>query len=162
MYKECKDYLVERLTASGIQTKPYTSMAALSKCADSRLGAVLFVAGAPERDGAKTYYTDGTRKKRRRLYTRKLTFKVIIGGYGDEEVETIFENFLAGLDRGLVIDGNYTEIGVGAEDWVEKDDSILRARVAVEAEITFDGGLYRDTSFAPVRDVAVDSVEKEI
>lgn len=163
MYKECKDYLLDAIKAAGIKTNPYTSVAALSKCVDSRVGAVLFVSGSPERDGSKTYYTDQDhRKKRRKVFSRRLTFKVIIGGYGDEEVETIYENLLSHLDAGIYIDGNYTELNVGDEDWVEKDDSILRAKVAVEVEITFDGGLYKDTGFAQVADVTIDSVEKEI
>lgn len=163
MYKDCKDYLIEHLKAAGIKTKPYTTMATLSKCADSHLGAVLFVSGSPSRNGSKTYYVDqGAQKKRRKVFDRKLTYKVIIGDYTDEAVEEIYESFLASLDQGIFVDGNYIAIDVGDEDWVEKDDSILKAKVAVEVTVTFDGGVYKDTGFAPVNDVAIDSVDKEI
>lgn len=41
-----------------------------------------------------------------------------------------------------------------------KDDSLLKAQVAVQVMITFNGGVYRDTGFAPLTDVRVTSVEK--
>lgn len=42
----------------------------------------------------------------------------------------------------------------------DKDDSLLKAQVAVQVMITFNGGVYRDTGFAPLTDVRVTSVEK--
>ena len=35
-----------------------------------------------------------------------------------------------------------------------------RAQVAVQIKIRFDGGVYRDTDFAKVSDVAVESITK--
>ena len=83
----------------------------------------------------------------------------IIGGYTDNEVEEIFDRFVASLDRGIYIDGNFVPIEIEGADWVDKDDSLLKAQVAVQVMITFNGGVYRDTGFAPLTDVRVTSVE---
>lgn len=91
---------------------------------------------------------------------RATTFGVIIGGYTDNEVEEIFDRFVASLDRGIYIDGNFVPIEIEGADWVDKDDSLLKAQVAVQVMITFNGGVYRDTGFAPLTDVRVTSVEK--
>lgn len=64
------------------------------------------------------------------------------------------------LDRGIYIDGNFVPIEIEGADWVDKDDSLLKAQVAVQVMITFNGGVYRDTGFAPLTDVRVTSVEK--
>lgn len=68
--------------------------------------------------------------------------------------------FVASLDRGIYIDGNFVPIEIEGADWVDKDDSLLKAQVAVQVMITFNGGVYRDTGFAPLTDVRVTSVEK--
>ena len=91
---------------------------------------------------------------------RATTFGVIIGGYTDNEVEEIFDRFVASLDRGIYIDGNFVPIEIEGADWVDKDDSLLKAQVAVQVMITFNGGVYRDTGFSPLTDVRVTSVEK--
>ena len=86
---------------------------------------------------------------------------MVIGDYTDDAVETMFEAFLANLDRGIYIDGNFVPIEVEGADWVDKDDSILKAQVAVQVTISFDGGVFRDTGFAPLTHVEVVSVEKK-
>lgn len=43
---------------------------------------------------------------------RATTFGVIIGGYTDDEVEEIFDRFVASLDRGIYIDGNFVPIEI--------------------------------------------------
>ena len=45
-------------------------------------------------------------------------------------------------------------------EWVDADDSILKAKVAVQTFITFHGGLYLDTGFAPLRYIEVKEIEK--
>ena len=67
---------------------------------------------------------------------------------------------MASLDRGIYIDGNFVPIEIEGADWVDKDDSLLKAQVAVQVMITFNGGVYCDTGFAPLTDVRVTSVEK--
>lgn len=85
---------------------------------------------------------------------------MIIGDYTDEAVESMFGAFLSSLDRGIYVNGDFVPIEVEGADWVDKDDSILKAQVAVQIKIRFDGGVYRDTDFAKVSDVAVESITK--
>lgn len=148
LYGQSKQYLLDKLVAAGLKSKPYTTQKSLEKSQESHIGAVLFESEALSRNGSKTYYIDqeGAQKKRRKVFERKLTFTVVIGDYTDDAVETIFEKFLASLDRGIYVDGNFVQIEVEGADWVDKDDSILKAQVAVQATISFDGGLYRDTA----------------
>lgn len=139
-----------------------TTEKALEKSQESHIGAVLFERETFTRNGSKKRYRDeeGTLHKRRKIMERATTFGVIIGGYTDNEVEEIFDRFVASLDRGIYIDGNFVPIEIEGADWVDKDDSLLKAQVAVQVMITFNGGVYRDTGFAPLTDVRVTSVEK--
>ena len=151
-----------KLKAAGIKSKPFTTEKALEKSQESHIGAVLFERETFTRNGSKKRYRDeeGTLHKRRKIMERATTFGVIIGGYTDNEVEEIFDRFVASLDRGIYIDGNFVPIEIEGADWVDKDDSLLKAQVAVQVMITFNGGVYRDTGFAPLTDVRVTSVEK--
>ena len=153
LYKQSKEYLLEKLKAAGLKSKPYTTQKGLEKSQESHIGAVLFESETLLRNGSKTRYRDqeGAQKKRRKVFDRALTFTVIIGDYTDEAVESMFGAFLSSLDRGIYVEG---------ADWVDKDDSILKAQVAVQIRIRFDGGLYRDTNFAKVTDVEVESIAK--
>lgn len=162
LYTESKQYLIDKLKAAGIKSKPFTTEKALEKSQESHIGAVLFERETFTRNGSKKRYRDeeGTLHKRRKIMERATTFGVIIGGYTDDEVEEIFDRFVASLDRGIYIDGNFVPIEIEGADWVDKDDSLLKARVAVQVMITFNGGVYRDTGFAPLTDVRVTSVEK--
>ena len=83
-----------------------------------------------------------------------------IGDYTDDAVETMFEKFLASLDRGIWVDGDFVPLEAEGADWVNKDDSILKAQVAVQVAITFEGGLYKDTGFAPLTHIEIETVEK--
>lgn len=103
LYGQSKQYLLDKLVAAGLKSKPYTTQKSLEKSQESHIGAVLFESEALSRNGSKTYYIDqeGAQKKRRKVFERKLTFTVVIGDYTDDAVETIFEKFLASLDRGI-------------------------------------------------------------
>ena len=113
---------------------------------------MLFESETLLRNGSKTRYRDqeGAQKKRRKVFDRALAFTVIIGDYTDEAVESMFGAFLSSLDRGIYVNGDFVPIEVEGADWVDKDDSILKAQVAVQIKIRFDGGVYRDTDFAKV------------
>lgn len=162
MYAECKQYLLDKLKAAGLKSNPYTSEKALDKSMESHLGAVLFQSETILRNGSKTNYKDeeGAQKKRRKVFDRKLTFNVIIGDYSDEATEALFEAFLGGLDKGIYINGNYVPITVDDAAWVDKDDTLLKSKVAVQINISFDGGLYKDTDFAKVSTFEIESVER--
>lgn len=163
MYTESKQYLVQKLKEAGLKSNPYTSEKALEKSQESHIGAVLFESEAILRNGSKTHYKDqqGAQKKRRKVFDRGLTFTVIIGDYSDEAVEAMFERFLGSLDEGIDINGDFVPIEVEGADWVDKDDSILKAKVAVQIKITFNGGLYRDTGFAKLSELETSVERKE-
>lgn len=163
MFLQCRDYLIAKLKAAGIKTPPITSEKVLASCKESHLGAVLLERDTFNRNGSKTYFTDetGACGKRRKVFDRELAFTVTIGDYTAEKAEAIFETFVAGLDMGIYIGGNFTPITLEAADWIDKDDSILNAKIAVQAVVTFSGGVYRDTGFAKVRELEVTAIEKE-
>lgn len=162
LYTESKAYLLEKLKAAGLKSKPYTTIKGLKKSQESHVGAVIFEQETISRNGSKTLYRDqqGAQKKRRKVFNRNLTFTVTIGDYTDDAVEAMFEKFLASLDRGIYVNGDFVPVEVEGADWVNKDDSILKAQVAVQVAITFQGGLYRDTDFAPLSHVEITTIEK--
>ncbi|MFQ7874052.1 hypothetical protein [Enterocloster sp.] len=71
-------------------------------------------------------------------------FKVVIGEYSEEACEAIFLAFLEALGQGIRLDGNYVDIELGEVEWVDKEDSILKANIACQIPVTFHGGIYRD------------------
>ena len=162
LYAESKQYLLDKLRAAGLKSRPYTTQKALEKSQESHIGAVIFDQEAISRNGSKTYYKDqeGAQKKRRKVFDRAISFAVTIGDYTDDAVEALFERFLESLDRGIYVDGNFVPIEAEAADWVDKDDSILKAQVAVQVRITFHGGVYKDTDFAHVSGLEVEAVAK--
>lgn len=162
LYAQSKQYLVEQLKAAGLKSKPYTTLKSLEKSLESHVGAVLFESETILRNGSKTHYKDleGAQKKRRKVFDRALAFTVTIGGYTDDEVEGMLERFLGSLDRGIYVDGNFVPLEVEGAEWVDKDDSILKAQVAVQVKIAFAGGVYRDTDFAKVSALAIESIIK--
>jgi len=162
MYAETKNYLLEHLKASGLKSNPYTSQKALEKSQESHIGAVLFERETLERDGSKVHYKDetGVLKKRRKVFARTLSYVVILGDYTDEAVEEMYQVFLSNLDEGIYIDGNYVPITIESADWVDKDDNILKAKVAVQILVSFAGGVYRDTGFVSVKDLEIEKIER--
>ena len=86
LYKQSKEYLLEKLKEAGLKSKPYTTQKGLEKSQESHIGAVLFESETLLRNGSKTRYRDqeGAQKKRRKVFDRALTFTVIIGDYTDE------------------------------------------------------------------------------
>lgn len=163
MYAQCKQYLLTKLKDAGLRSTPYTSMKALEKSQESHLGAVLFENEAYLRNGSKTRYSDqtGATVKRRKVFDRNLTFTVTIGEYTDDKAEEILSQFLAVIDKGLYIDGNFTPIEIDGTDWVDKDDSILKSKVAVQVKITFYGGVYKETHFAKLKELEIESVDNK-
>ncbi len=162
MFTECREYLIGKLKEAGIRSNPYTSMKKLRASQEAHIGAVLFEGEAFDRSGAKTIYSDqtGVQHKRRKVFSRETTFSVIIGDPDPKKTEVFFEAFLSALDKGIYINGNYTPIEVEEAEWVDEDDSILKAKVAVNVKIKFIGGVYKDTDFAKLSDVEVESVIK--
>ena len=53
LYTESKQYLVDKLKAAGIKSKPFTTEKALEKSQESHIGAVLFERETFTRNGSK-------------------------------------------------------------------------------------------------------------
>lgn len=116
------------------------------------VGAVLRNGETFARSGSKKTYIDqeGQRKRRVKLWDRSTSLHVVIADTSEEKVEEILENFLQNLKKGIDVDGNWVNIVVGEADWVEEGDSILKAKVAVQFDITFEGGIYQDRDIKPM------------
>lgn len=161
MFVACRDYLIAHLKSAGIKTPIITSLKKLKQSSESHIGAVLMEKELLSRSGSKTIYQDGDGKHRRtKLFDRELGLVIMIGDYDEIKCQQIFDAFIAGLDRGLNIDGNYVPIELEEVDWVVKDDSLLQSKLAVQCTIKFLGGVYRDTDFAKLGAVQV-AAEKE-
>lgn len=156
-FTTCRDYLINKLTVSGIKTRPYTTMKKLSASYEAHIGAVLFATETFDRSGAKKSYTDqtGGRHKRLKVFSRESTFDVIIGDADPDKVESIFETFMTGLDRGIYIDGNYVYIEPGEAEWADDEDSILKSKMAVKVGIRFIGGIYKDSDLGKLTDIEI-------
>lgn len=141
-----KNYLITKLKESGIKSQVYTNMKKLKQANEPHLGAVLRNGENFERSGSKTNYVDkeGHRMRRFKLWNRETTLRVIIADTSEEKVEEILERFLTQIGKGVAVDGNWVNIVVGEADWVEEGDSVLKAKIAVQFDVTFEGGIYQD------------------
>ena len=102
LYKESKEYLLDKLKAAGLKSKPYTTQKALEKV-KRVTSARCFLSRRPSSETAPKHDIETKRerrKKRRKVFDRALAFTVIIGDYTDEAVESMFGAFLSSLDRG--------------------------------------------------------------
>lgn len=158
MFAQCRQHLIDTLGAAGMQQPVYTSLKRLKTSREPRLGAVLAERETFSRDGARKRFCDeaGQPVKRTRAFVRDVSFSVIIGEYTAEKAEEVFDKFLVLLGRGTWVNGNYAEVEVGEAEWVEEEDSILAAKIAVQVLITYHGGLYLDTELASLADTEPD------
>ncbi|MCY9765201.1 SON protein [Paenibacillus alvei] len=162
MIEQSKEYLIQKLKDAGIKSKIFTTMKELKAHQNSHVGAVIPDSDIFERSFNKKIYSDNNnlKHKRRKMFERHTTFVVVIGEYQQDKADEIFENFLASLDPGIVINGNYTPIEVEEADWVAEQDSILKAAIAVQLKVKFVGGIYKDTDFARVGEYEVRNIER--
>lgn len=147
-----KNYLIQTLKDSGIRSQVYTSMKKLKQGNEVHVGAVLRNGETFTRSGSKKMYVDqeGQRKRRVKLWDRSTSLHIVIADTSEEKVEEIFDTFLRKLKKGMDVEGNWVNIVVGEADWVEEGDSILKAKVAVQFDITFEGGIYEDRDMKPM------------
>lgn len=162
LYGQSKQYLLGKLVEAGLKSKPYTALKTLQKSQESHVGAVLFEREAYARNDSKKRFRDekGAKHKRRKVFDRAVTFVVLIGDYTDDAVETMLEKFVALLDRGIMVEGNFVPIEVEGAEWVDTEDALLKAHVAVRVTVTFNGGIYKDTDFGPLTRVEVAEIER--
>ena len=119
---------------------------------EPHVGAVLRNGETLSRSGSKRKFVDqeGQRKRRVKLWDRSTSLHVVIADTSEEKVEKILDSFLRKLKKGIDVDENWVNIVVGEVDWVEEGDSILKAKVAVQFDITFEGGIYEDRDIKPM------------
>ena len=162
MIKECRDILLEALKGAGIRNKLYTSQKFLSLAQESHVGAVLFEKESLQKDPQNQIYTaeDGRKRKRKRVYSRVVSFNVVIGEYTVEAAEEIYENFLEHLPAGIYVDGNYVSIEPDEAEWMDEKDHILKSKVAVQLLVLCNGGFYKDTDYQQTDKVDI-QVRKE-
>lgn len=156
MYKECRDVLEECLKQCGAKGTIHTSRKKLRASNESRVFAVLFGDDRLAKNNSKRIYTDANGKhKRRKRNDRELTFYIVIGEYEIEKVQEIYDSFLENIPDGIYVDGNYVDIDPTAADWMDEEDTIIRAKCAVQVQVVCKGGVYKDTDFARINGVEV-------
>lgn len=65
LYKESKEYLLDKLKAAGLKSKPYTTQKALEKSQESHIGAVL-LSRRPSSETAPKHDIETKRERRKR------------------------------------------------------------------------------------------------
>ncbi len=146
------EYLIKILKESGIRSNVYTSFKKLKQGNELQVAAVLRNGEAFGRSGSKKTYTDqeGQRKCRAKLWDRTTSVNVVIADTTESKVEGILEEFLRRIKKGIEVDRNWTDIEIGDVDWVDEEDSILKAKVAVQFEVTLRSGIYEDRDLKQV------------
>lgn len=155
MFTECQGELIRALKAAGCEREPFLSLKNMQLSAESRISAVLCEEELVERDSGKKSYTaaGGERLKRCKLYSRNITYTVIIGDYEQVRAEQTYEKFLEELATGIYVDGNYVAIEPSEAQWMGEKDHILQAKVAVQLKVSCQGGLYQDNRMGKITDV---------
>lgn len=154
MYTKCRDALKECLKHCGATGNIHTSTKKLKASGESRVFAVLFEDDALSKNKSKRVYMDSAGKhKRRRKFDRSLTFSVVIGEYNIEKVQELYDRFLEEIPDGIYVDDNYVYIEPTVADWMDDEDTIIRAKCAVQVKVVCKGGVYKDTDFAQISGV---------
>lgn len=162
MFTQCRDALKECLEQCGATRNMHTSRKKLKGSNESRVFAVLFEDDALAKNKSKRIYTDaGGKHKRRKKFDRDLTFSVVIGEYDIEKVQEIYDRFLENIPDGIHVNGNYVDIEPVAADWMDDEDTIIRAKCAVQVKVVCKGGVYKDTDFAKADNVEIAANRKE-
>lgn len=161
MFIECRNHLITLLKESGIKVEPYKSRKHMKTSSGFHMGAVLFEREVLEKDLQKRIYMDTEgKKKRRKMYKREVIFRVVIGENEIGKVQDIYEIFLERLPSGIEVGKNYVEFVVAEADWLDDEDSIIKAKCAVQFMVHCIGGVYKDTSYKKYEDIKIE-VEKE-
>lgn len=160
-----KEYLTNALKNGGINGRIYESLKELKMSHGNRYGGILRVSDKPTRSAHKKKFKDqsGVAKLRRCLYGCITTYNVIIAESTEEEAEKILYGFLSNLDRGYYDDdGNWVKVTPVATDWVDEDDSVMKAKVAIQVEVIFEYGIYRDEETGKMPEIEIPVGEEDI
>ena len=145
--KEERDFLIKALQKAGVKGKIHESMKTLKNCSELHVGAVLRVRESFTRSGSKKRYTDqeGQRKQRNKLFDRITVLHVVIADTSEDKVEEKLSSFLTDISKGFPVNGNWIDLDISEAEWLEDEDTILKAKIAVEFDVTLKGGIYVDT-----------------
>lgn len=148
-----RDFIVQALRTAGAKGTIHGSLKGLANCSDIHVCGVIRVEERFARSSSKRRFADqqGLRKQRNRLFDRVTVMHVVIGDSKEELVEEILEKFLKNVAKGFPVDGNWVTAEIGDAEWVEKDDSILKSRIAVEFDVVLHGGVYADHDIIAAR-----------
>lgn len=143
-----KNYLTDILKMSGVKSHVYGSMKKLRAAAELHLAAVLPVKESFVRAKQKTRYQDddGNSIIRKKLFDRKTVIRVIIADTTDEKVDEILTEFMKNIGTGCIDDKNFVGMEIENVDWVDEQDSILKAKCAVQFDVVCTAGIYKDTA----------------
>lgn len=158
-----RDYIIQMLKDSGIRSQVYTTMKKLKQGNEPHVGAVLISSDTMSRSGSKKIYMDqeGQQKRRVKLWNRTTVLHVVIADTSHDKVEAILEAFFRKLKKGFPVDGNWVDMTPGGVDWVDEGDSILKAQVAAQFDVTLEGGIYEDHEMKSMEvEAEVQSVRK--
>lgn len=156
MIKVYEDYLTTLLKESGCK-RIYTTSKELEISRATNLGGVIFQSEELEKANRKTtFQQDGVKTTRVMKYKRTTNLSVIIGEVDHKRCESIFSTFLANLKDSIDDgNGNAVIIEAGETDWVDEKDSILNAQIAVQINLSFVGGIYRDHTWKGINEVNI-------
>lgn len=156
MIARCSDYLAEKIRAvMGANCAYFTRMRELKTCAESHVAAAIVDSDLLTASGRPARNVDiGVNDLK--LFDRTVTINVVLGEYKWQTLEPLFEQLLASLDRGLFHEGHYIPLELGEAGWVGKEDSLIKAEVAVEIPFIFKGGIYKPKTFCTIENVTIE------
>ena len=161
MFIQCRDALMECLRQCGATGNIHTSRKRLQASGESRVFAILSEDDGLAKNKNRRIYADaGGKHKRRQKFERSLTFSVVIGEYSIEKVQELYDRFLHHIPPGIYVDGNYVDIEPTIADWMDDEDTIIRAKCAVQVKVVCKGGVYQDTDFAKLNDTDITAERK--
>lgn len=156
-----KNYLIDKLKVAGVRGTMHTTMKSLKNCNLSHVGAVLRMNEEFTHSGSKKIYGDqeGRQRMRRKLFDRKTSLRVVIADSDEAKCEAILERFLKEVGKGLCVDGNWVGLEVKDVEWLEDEDSILKAKIATQFVVEFTGGIYQDND---MKQLKLEEIEAEV
>lgn len=146
-----KAFLEAALKAGGLTKTIYTSLKQLKHAAGTQYGAILRISDKPIRATSKKTFKDqqGASFTRRKLYTCETAYNVVLVAADEETLEKLLEGFLSNLERGYYDDGgNWVDVTPEETDWVDEDDCVMKAKMAVQIKVICRYGLYKDVATA--------------
>ena len=65
----------------------------------------------------------------------------------EEKLEELLEGFLSNLERGFYDDGgNWVDVTPVETDWVDEDDCVMKAKMAVQIKVVCKYGIFKDVA----------------